>query len=69
MPAPPSGVGDVDDPLLSSVFLLPPLFCCLAKLENVNDRVGIRYTRHWSQHMNSSSDCCNIVVPDCLWRP
>ena len=39
---------------LSSVFLLQPLFFCLARLEQSNDRVGIRYTRHWSQLMEPS---------------
>ena len=31
-----------------------PLFICLARLEKSNDRVGIRYTRHWSQLMEPS---------------
>ena len=36
---------------LSSVFLLQPMFFCLARLEPSNDRVGIRYTKLWSQLM------------------
>ena len=48
MSAPPSGVGDVDDTLLSSVLLLQPLFFCSARLEHSNVHVGIRSTRHLS---------------------
>ena len=35
-------------------FSCNPLFFCLARLEQSNDRVGIRYTRHWSQFMEQS---------------
>ena len=37
-----------------SVFFLQPSFLCLAMLEQSSDRVGIRYTRHWSQLMEPS---------------
>ena len=50
LPAPPSGVDDVDDKLsYPRFFPCNSLFFCLAKFEQGNDRVGVRYIRHWLQ--------------------
>ena len=35
-------------------FSCNPLFFCLARLEQSNDRVDILYTRHWSKLMEPS---------------
>ena len=46
-------------------FSCNPLFLCLARLEQSDDRVGIRYAKHhnpWNHH--SSCDCCNFSVFD-----
>ena len=53
--APPSGAGDVDDTLFyPQYFSYSLLFFCSARLEQSIDRVGIRYTRHWSLLMEPS---------------
>ena len=43
-------------------------FFCLARLEQSNDRVGVRYMVQdigkYSRNHHSSCDCCNFVVPD-----
>ena len=45
--APPSGVGDVDDKLSYPQYSsCNALFFCLARLEQSNGRVGIRYTSY-----------------------
>ena len=60
-------VGDVDDKFsYPQYFSCNPMFVCLARLKQSNDRVGIRYTRHSSQLMEPSQ-FLRLLQFRCSW--